>query len=286
MSLIVKNKKAFSLYLNIYNKSIMNKVRVTKEEFLIRANNKHGDKYDYSKLAFNGVNKKIIITCPIHGDFIQIAHSHLSGIGCPKCGFEKTHNGRVLTTSDFIEKSKKKHGDKYDYSLVKYINNTNKVIIICPIHGQFEQTPHNHKRGGGCKKCAYIEIAKANVDNSRGWSLSDWENKLKKIPDSKAILYVIECYDDDETFIKVGITMRSIKKRFCNKVLMPYKYKILLEISDLPNIIFNTEIEIKRKLKLEKYRPMVKFSGYHECFNKSCGKEIVDLIMLKINKNA
>ncbi len=64
------------------------------------------------------------------------------------------------------------------------------------------------------------------------------------------MIYVIKCYNDEESFIKVGITMRSIKKRFCNKTLMPYNFKTLLEITESSNIIFNTEIEIKQELKI------------------------------------
>jgi len=52
-----------------------------------------------------------------------------------------------------INKFIEKHGDLYDYSLVNYINNITKIEIICKIHGVFEQTPHHHKRGGGCGKC-------------------------------------------------------------------------------------------------------------------------------------
>ena len=55
---------------------------------------------------------------------------------------------------DFFEKTKKVHGDKYDYSKVEYVNTNTKVCIICPIHGEFLQTPHNHIRGCGCPKCA------------------------------------------------------------------------------------------------------------------------------------
>lgn len=49
-----------------------------------------------------------------------------------------------------INKFIKKHSDTYDYSLVNYIDNLTKVKIICKYHGVFEQTPHHHKRGGGC----------------------------------------------------------------------------------------------------------------------------------------
>lgn len=52
-----------------------------------------------------------------------------------------------------INKFFEKHGDTYDYSLVKYINNITKVQIICRKHGIFEQLPIHHKRGSGCKKC-------------------------------------------------------------------------------------------------------------------------------------
>lgn len=58
-----------------------------------------------------------------------------------------------LTTPEFIEKARKIHGDKYDYSKVKYIDSNTKVTIICPIHGEFEQRPANHISGQGCPKC-------------------------------------------------------------------------------------------------------------------------------------
>lgn len=61
---------------------------------------------------------------------------------------------RKLTTEQFIEKAKKVHGDKYDYSKVKYINAQTKVCIICPIHGEFWQTPNRHLSGSGCPRCA------------------------------------------------------------------------------------------------------------------------------------
>ena len=54
----------------------------------------------------------------------------------------------------FIKKSLLKHGNKYDYSKVEYINSTTKVCIICPIHGEFWQIPSGHVRGYGCPKCA------------------------------------------------------------------------------------------------------------------------------------
>jgi predicted nucleic-acid-binding Zn-ribbon protein len=60
---------------------------------------------------------------------------------------------KKLTTDEFIERAKRVHGNKYDYSKVEYINNHTKVCIICPIHGEFWQNPNSHLIGFGCKKC-------------------------------------------------------------------------------------------------------------------------------------
>lgn len=97
---------------------------------------------------------KVIIICPVHGEFMQTPHDHLVG-GCVKCGYNKTASHKRLTTEEFIEKAKKIHGDKYDYSKVDYINNHTKVCIICPIHGEFEIVPANFLQGHGCAKCAF-----------------------------------------------------------------------------------------------------------------------------------
>src|SRR5690242_12957316 len=56
----------------------------------------------------------------------------------------------------FIIRATLKYKNKYDYSLVHYKGALLKVIIICRIHGEFEQSPSNHMKGEGCKKCRYI----------------------------------------------------------------------------------------------------------------------------------
>ena len=196
---------------------------MTKNYFIERARKTHGDKYDYSKVEYKGTHENVIIHCPKHGDFLQTPHNHFNGCGCQKCAIEKLkHNyiinkrnefiekarkihrnrydyskveyvdahtkvciidkngeefwqtpnnhlsgqgnpkdrykkmwdnrGRI-TTEQFIEKARKVHGDKYDYSKVKYQGGRIKVCIICPIHGEFWQTPENHLGGKGCSIC-------------------------------------------------------------------------------------------------------------------------------------
>ena len=122
---------------------------LSKEGFIKKANEKHRDKYNYDKVEYNGAHTKVCIICPEHGEFWQTPNHHLSGCGCHKCGVEK----QTSTKEEFIKKAKEIHGDKYDYSKVDYSNAHTKVCIICPNHGEFWQTPNNHLRGQGCPKC-------------------------------------------------------------------------------------------------------------------------------------
>jgi hypothetical protein len=62
------------------------------------------------------------------------------------------------TTSQFIAKAKSIHGDKYDYSKVKYEKSSIKVCITCPKHGEFWQTPNSHLSGKGCLKCSMYSL--------------------------------------------------------------------------------------------------------------------------------
>ena len=61
------------------------------------------------------------------------------------------------TKEQFINEAKSIHGEKYDYSKVEYVNNSTKVRIICPIHGEFYQTPKSHLHGNGCPRCGIIK---------------------------------------------------------------------------------------------------------------------------------
>jgi hypothetical protein len=65
-----------------------------------------------------------------------------------------TIKSAIDKTDAFIKKSKLSHRDKYNYSKVNYTNNLTKITIICPIHGEFIQTPNNHlNQSQGCSKC-------------------------------------------------------------------------------------------------------------------------------------
>jgi len=139
--------------------------RSNKDAFILKANEKHDNKYDYTLVDYKRLKTHITIICPEHGNFIQSPDNHLQGAGCSKCGRKRTEDGHRLTTEEFVSNAKKIHPcDKYDYSQVDYKGAKIKVTIICPEHGPFKQTPDGHLSEKGCNSCAI----KKNSDNQRG----------------------------------------------------------------------------------------------------------------------
>lgn len=130
-----------------------NNINLTTEEFIQKAKIIHGSKYDYSNVSYLNNHTGVIINCPIHGSFIQLPLNHLKGEGCYECGRIRTNESKKVPVLESIEKAKLIHGNLYDYSKVTYNKVSDKVIIICPIHGEFQQTMNNHLNGQGCPHC-------------------------------------------------------------------------------------------------------------------------------------
>ena len=158
--------------------------KLTTKEFIKKAREVHGDKYDYSKVEYNNCDTKVCIICPEHGEFWQTPSSHLSRKGCPKC------SGRNKTTEDFIKKAREVHGDKYDYSKVEYVNATTKVCIICPEHGEFWQEAFSHLSGCGCPICSgnikssteeFIKKAREAHGDKYNYSKVEYTNASTKV---------------------------------------------------------------------------------------------------------
>lgn len=164
--------------------------RLTSSEFIEKAIMVHGNRYDYSETSYGQNNRtKITIICPVHGRFLQSPNNHLDcKTGCPICS-----NNVKLTTKTFITKAHKIHGNRYDYSKTVYgNNNSDKVIIICKIHGVFSQTPANHiGLHQGCPTCAnnvrlstkeFIIKAKKTHGNKYIYSKVEYgKNNMKKV---------------------------------------------------------------------------------------------------------
>jgi len=126
----------------------MPRLKLTTKEIIIQFKNRHGDRYDYSKVVYVSNFTKVIIICKDHGEFTQRPSDHKKRGGCPKCAGKHHYN-----TEEAIRKFIECHGDRYIYDKVVYRYAKENVIITCSTHGDFLQTPNNHWNGSNCPSC-------------------------------------------------------------------------------------------------------------------------------------
>lgn len=150
-------------------------IRRFEKEFIKRAREVHGQKYDYSVSKYLGATKPIKIVCRKHGHFIQNASNHLAGYGCEKCGRERLRELFSFSNKEFLRRAKNEHGSRYSY-LTKYKNNNTPIKIRCPEHGVFFQRPANHLKGEGCRLCS-MKKAGMNKRATHG----EFVHKVKKV---------------------------------------------------------------------------------------------------------
>jgi uncharacterized C2H2 Zn-finger protein len=192
------------------------KIKYTQEEYIEKVNKIHNNKYDYSKTIFTKMEDNIIILCPIHGEFIKNARNHIHGRGKERGrGCDKCAKGYRYGQSEFIERIKKVHGDKYDYSKTSYIKGSEKVIIICKKHNEFLQKAANHLKGYGCPTCSgqhvyttpeFIEKVNTIHDNKYDYSKTEYTGAFKKI--------IITCKNSNHGEFKINAT-DHLKKMGC-----------------------------------------------------------------------
>lgn len=216
-----------------------------KNNFLTRVKEIHGNKYDYSEINYINKDTKLRIRCVEHNNwFEQTPRNHLypKNEGCDFC------RGEIYkTTEGFVKHAKLKHNNKYDYSKVNYTNSSNKVIIICPEHGEFSQNTSFHLSGGGCPHCKssrgenhikYV-LKTLNIVNIQQHTFSDCKNKNPLpfdfyLPDHNLCIEYqgeqhfkpIKRFGGLLGFNKVKLT-DSIKKEYCkskNVILIEYTY--------------------------------------------------------------
>lgn len=205
---------------------------------------------------------KVDYTCPVHGDHIKLAQYLYEGRGCSKCASDaarkRADKTKTFTVEDFITKSRLLHGDKYDYSKSVYTASNNKITIICPYHGEFEQWAYSHMcRGSGCKKCGSISSSKNSY--------------LTTTSSEFTTLYYIKCYGKAEVFYKIGVAKNGVISRYPDSNSMPYLFEVLREIrGDAERLL---EIERSIKLTIQPYTPLILFGGSAT----ECTKEPIDL---------
>jgi hypothetical protein len=274
----------------------LNKIKSTGE-FIKEATIIHNNKYNYSKVKYNGVINDVIIICPeldefgnIHGEFSQTPSNHLKGEGCPPCGYSKMANSHRSNTEEFIEQAQLIHKNKYFYLKTKYgKNNSEHVIITClkeddeyGIHGDFLQTPAQHLQGHGCDKCAKthpitldIFIRRCNLIHNFKYNYSQVDfldiNKKEKII----------CPKHGEFFQTLRTHMYGYGCKYCKNKNQGIVYDFLKN----NNINFISEFEITLPInkkgytsKIDFYIPMlnlcIEYNGrqHYECVNYSNDK--------------
>lgn len=170
------------------------KKKKTFEVFKKEVYDVHGNSVTVLKKHYNGLQKKVKASCVDHGDFEIYAYDLLRK-GCQKCGYELGANKRKLSKEDFVNRAIEVNGNLYNY-LGDYVDMHTKIEIECKLHGVFKQTPHNHLKGRGCPKCGQEKVAKflkneigfvknrmSNVHNGKyNYSLfTKYENSRQKI---------------------------------------------------------------------------------------------------------
>jgi hypothetical protein len=124
------------------------------EKFLQKAEKKFSNKFDYSKVDYINSDSPITIICPKHGEFITTPTRFLqSKHGCRQCSIEEGHKQQRKSHEQFIIECKEVWNTKYTYEKTKYVDSKTKVIITCPIHGDFTTNPPDFLNGHGCPKC-------------------------------------------------------------------------------------------------------------------------------------
>jgi hypothetical protein len=150
------------------------------QKFISKAKAVHEEQYDYSKSKYIAASASLTIICSKHGDFSQAPSKHLMGRGCPKCGRLKAASKMSAGLDNFIYKAKKRHGDKYNYQHVEYINSHTKIAISCREHGEFYQMPAKHLSGQGCPSCG-----RTKSDEKRKGTLKSLIAKSRKLHGEK-----------------------------------------------------------------------------------------------------
>lgn len=266
-----------------------NDISLRAKKFLIKAKEKHGNKYDYSKVNYINAHTKIIIICKVHGEFLQFPMSHINKKygDCKKCSDKNKGQNKVKTASNnFINTANIIHNNKYDYSKFVYHNNRTKSIIICPVHDEFLQKPADHLSGKGCLKCAQAIkgfnkrtkidefIHKCNTVHNNKYDYSKFiytDNKTKSI---------IICKEHGEFLQSPSSHLFGSGCKICNTTSKGEKiiYNFLLD----NNIIFikekkfddclsikNTNYKLKYDFFIPKYNMCIEYDGiqhFKECY--------------------
>jgi len=234
--------------------------KLTQDEFIKRCKDNFGDDYTYEKTVYKNTRSKVTVTCKEHGDFDKGARALLTGSGCNKCNknWQLYIQSKRMSTEEFIKKATLKHDGFYLYDKSQYFNSRTKLIITCPIHGDFEQQAGGHLEGYGCQKCADLKHG-----DYRPWFIKTYFERFPEKKNVPATLYLLYCAEED--FYKVGITVKeNVNERV--KYMAHYDFEVIDIVNDT---MYNVAIAEQNIIKQStKYKPKKRFGGYSECITE------------------
>lgn len=283
--------------------------KYTKEIFTNICNEKYNNKFTYDLTNFKNLQSTITITCPKHGSFTSLAVYHIrskNNNGCCRgCTKESYSLNRTLNQEDVIKILNEKHDYKYDYSLMIYKSDKEKIDIICPIegHGIFSQKANNHKSGQGCPKCKggvvlnidfyYNKIKDVNGDKY-DYCLNDKNNFKNRNTKMNIICSTHGLFKqsygkhiDGQGCPRCKNAFKYTKDEFIRRAKIEfddkYDYSLSNYINNITNIDIICPIEghgIFSKIPKEH---LSRHSGCPKCSPSSIGEEKIDKILTEMN---
>ena len=131
-------------------------ITLTLPQFIEKASTIHNNYYSYTNAVYINSHTKLLITCPVHGDFNMSPNNHLNGQGCRLCNISTASSKRMKDLSTFINEAKAVHGDAYDYTETVYTGALKPITYKCNTCNQYvTQTAVAHLVGRGCTYCAF-----------------------------------------------------------------------------------------------------------------------------------
>lgn len=275
--------------------------KLTKEEFIKKAKQIHGNKYDYSKVKYKNNSTKVCIICPTHGEFWQTPSNHLARKGCLYCGILAGAKAKELTKEEYIEKVKIIHDNFYDYSKIEYLPNDVKITVGCPKHGEFKVSSYKHLHNKqGCPECSIeklrknlgktkeIFITQSNAVHSNKYDYS----KVEYINDRTPVCII--CPKHGEFWQIPSNHIHKTHPRGCPECKQSYPEQLIANYLKNNNIeyVYEKKFDWLKKQTIDFFLPMynigIEYQGEQHFkpvnFKGKLSSEEMDKIFLKIKK--
>lgn len=144
--------------------------KLTRDDALARFRDRHGDRYDYSRVDYVDARTKVVIICRTHGPFKQGPAEHWNGQGCGPCARPRQTGAPPRPWDEVEPRLIAAHNGKYTYDGSNYRDSNSKIRATCPVHGDFWPQVASHLRGRfGCRECSYIERGQAKQVSFEDW---------------------------------------------------------------------------------------------------------------------